>query len=503
MSFKGKDIISIGDLSKEEILFILDEADKLKKDFIESNGDKCKNLLAGKKMISAFFEDSTRTRTSFIEAITQLGGSYQGFAGAAGTSINKGESMYHTVKMLENYGADIVVMRHFLDGAPKLLSERLTIPVINAGDGNHEHPTQTLLDLFTIKETQGRLDNLTIALVGDLKYGRTVHSLLMALSLFPNNRFYLVGPRELSMPENFLNILKQRNTPFTEMDNLQQAVDNSDIVYMTRIQKERLPDDIKILYDKLKKMFRLKASMLDNVKKNLKILHPLPIPKQVQEITSDVEATKYCYYFEQAKNGLYVRMTLLCLVLGTIPSAEFSKNQDVVEKTNFDEVNILQKSNPHKKIGDIVNGVLIDHLPSKSAIDIIKIMGYNTLNNVFLGINLESSKYGRKDIIKIESDNFDLEDLESLNKLALICPTATINLIKGRSIIRKGKVRLPSEFYNILICPNANCISRPEHFETDLTKFTVLKRDPLSIECQYCGTVFDTNKIVFRNFNEE
>jgi len=502
MKFKGKDIITIHDLSKEEILFILKESEKLKKDFVTNEGRNYKSLLKNQKMISAFFEDSTRTRTSFIEAMTQLGGSYQGFAGAAGTSINKGESMYHTVKMLENYGANIVVMRHFLDGAPQLLADKLEIPVINAGDGNHEHPTQTLLDLFTIKETQARLDNLTISLVGDLKYGRTVHSLLMALSLFPNNKFYLVSPRELSMPQHFLDILKERKVEYKEIDNLQEAVNGSDIVYMTRIQKERLPEDIKIMYDKLKKMFRLKKSMLDGVKENLKILHPLPIPKQVQEIVSDVENTKYCYYFEQAKNGLYVRMTLLSLCLGAIDSPDF-KNKDVaIEKTNFEEVNIAQKTNPNKKIGDITNGVLIDHLPPSTAFEVIKIMDYEDLDNIFLGLNLYSQKYGKKDIIKIESQSFDLEDLESLNKLALRCPTATINLIKDHSVVRKGKVRLPSEICNILLCANGNCISRPEHYETDKTLFRVISRSPIALECHYCGMVFGFDKIEFRRFEE-
>jgi aspartate carbamoyltransferase regulatory subunit len=320
--------------------------------------------------------------------------------------------------------------------------------------------------------------------------------------LFPNNKFYLVSPKELSMPKHFLDILKERKIEYLEIDNLQEAVDNSDIVYMTRVQKERLPEDIKIFYDKLKRMFRLKKSMLVNVKANLRILHPLPIPKQVQEIASDVEDTKYCYYFEQAKNGLYVRMAILSLSLGAIPSPDFKVNNIVNERTNFEEVNIVQKRNPDKKIGDIINGVLIDHLPPSSAPEVIRIMGYSDIDNVFLGLNLFSQKYGKKDIIKIESESFDLDDLESLNKLALRCPTATINLIKNHNIVRKGRVKLPSEIYNILVCANGNCISRPEHYETESTLFSVNNRSPLTLECHYCGTIFGIDKIEFKKYEE-
>ena len=500
MSFKGKDIISIGELSVDEMLHVLKVTDEIKSDFITNQGKKFKNILSDKKLLYAFFEDSTRTRTSHNQAMLQLGGSIDGFAGTAGTSINKGESVYHTIQMYNGYGADIIVVRHRLEGTAQWLADKFDIPVINAGDGTHEHPTQTLLDLFTIKETQGRLDNLTVSLVGDLKYGRTVHSLALALSLFPKNKILLVSPDQMAMPEKFLRYMKDKGTQFQQTSDLQDAVRNSDIVYMTRLQEERLPDELKPLFDKLKTIYRLDKSMLTQVKENLKVLHPLPIPKTVQEIASNVEKTPYAYYFQQAKNGLYTRMALIALTLGAIDSPDFPSPAHVMEPTNFQEVDIQQKKTPDKKIADIAEGLIIDHLPAGSVINVIEIMGYSGLNNVFPGINVPSVRYGKKDFLKIEGPYFNLDNLHDLNKLALIYPTATINLVKEGRIVRKGTVRLPSEISDLIVCPNGSCISRPEHFETNTTKSYVISREPLILECHYCNTEFERDKIIVKDF---
>jgi len=499
MSFNGQDIITIGQLSIDEILFILETTDSIKNDFVSNKGKNYKGILEDKKMISAFFEDSTRTRTSFTEAMTQLGGKVQGFAGTQGTSVNKGESIYHTIKMLEGYGADAIVVRHKLEGTAQLLADKFVIPVLNAGDGAHEHPTQTLLDLYTIKETQKRLDNLTVALVGDLKYGRTVHSLATALSLFKNNKVYLVSPKEVSMPEKFLTLMKDKGTEYIVTTNLEEAVKNSDIVYMTRLQQERLPPDLAPLYDSLASKFKLEKIMLKNARKNLKILHPLPIPRFVQEVSPSVEYTDFCHYFEQAQNGLYTRMALLGLTLGMLESPDFSKPISNLQPTNFNEVFLDQKRTSDKNIADITNGIIIDHLPAGSSDEVIRIMNYQDMDNVFAGRNVKSTAFGKKDLIKIEYDNFDLKNIEQLNKLALISPNATINLVKDGKIVRKGHVELPSEFTGIIDCIHGECVSRPEQYETDTTKFYVRNKEPLQLECHYCGTVFGRDKIVMKH----
>ena len=220
--------------------------------------------------------------------------------------------------------------------------------------------------------------------------------------------------------------------------------------------------------------------------------------KDVQEVCSSVENTQYCHYFEQAENGLYTRMAILGLVIGAIDSYDFPKPSIMSEPTNFMEVKIHQKTGTEKNIADIKNGLLIDHLPKGSSDYVIQIMGYQDINNVFTGRNVKSVKYGRKDIIKIESNDFDLKDLEPLNKLALVCPTATINLIKNGIIVRKGHVRLPSVITDLVICPNGDCVTRPEYFETDTTMFYVLNRSPLKLECHYCGHEFGSDRITIK-----
>jgi aspartate carbamoyltransferase catalytic subunit len=302
MEFKGKSIISIKDFSKDEILKIMDTAS-----LIEQN--KNKNLLQGFNIASLFYEPSTRTRLSFDSAMTWLGGNVIGFTDPNSSSAKKGETLYDTAKMVEAY-ADVVVIRHPLEGTARLFADSISIPVINAGDGANQHPTQTLLDLYTIQKSQGKIEKISIAFVGDLKYGRTVHSLVCALSLF-NCDFYFVAPEILQIPESYLDDLKEKNINYSLHEKIEDVVRKVDILYMTRIQKERFPDIND--YDKVKDIFVLKKNMLNNVKENLKILHPLP---RVNEISVDVDDTKYAYYFQQAANGIPIRQALLCLLLG-------------------------------------------------------------------------------------------------------------------------------------------------------------------------------------------
>ncbi|MCI2082399.1 MAG: aspartate carbamoyltransferase [Bacteroidales bacterium] len=298
----SKSLISITDFSKDEMLHILDVAA-----YFEKN--KMQSFLSGKVVASLFFEPSTRTRLSFETAANRLGAKVIGFADTRNTSITKGESLKDTIKMVSNY-ADLIIMRHPLEGSSRYASEISSLPVINAGDGANQHPTQTLLDMYTMRETQGTLENLCINMVGDLKYGRTVHSLIQAMYYF-HPRFIFTSPNELTMPEQYKEFLRQHEIPFTETDSLVGHLNEADILYMTRVQQERFTDPME--YEKVKNVYRLDASMLRSVKSNMKILHPLP---RVNEIAQDVDDTPYAYYFKQAENGMYVRMAIIAYLLG-------------------------------------------------------------------------------------------------------------------------------------------------------------------------------------------
>jgi aspartate carbamoyltransferase len=297
-----KSLISIHDFSKEEMLHILDVAAEFEK-------NPTSKILDGKVVAALFFEPSTRTRLSFETAANRLGARVIGFSDTANTSISKGETLKDTIKMVSNY-VDLIVMRHPLEGAARYASEVCGLPVVNAGDGANQHPSQTLLDLYTIRQTQGRLDNLTINMVGDLKYGRTVHSLLQAMSHF-NPKFVFTAPEELMMPAEYKEFLNERGIAYTETAVLSDHLNDTDILYMTRVQQERFRDRME--YEKVKDVYHLEASMLDGVKPNMKILHPLP---RVGEIAQDVDDTPYAYYFKQAKNGMYVRMAIIAYLLG-------------------------------------------------------------------------------------------------------------------------------------------------------------------------------------------
>ena len=300
-----KSIVSIADYSKDQILGILDRASEF-----ELNPNQ--ELLKGKVAATLFFEPSTRTRLSFETAVVRLGGRIIGFSDSSTSSSVKGETLNDTIRIVSNY-ADIIIMRHFLEGAARYATEVTPVPIINAGDGTNQHPTQTMLDLYSIQKTQGQLDGLTITLVGDLKYGRTVHSLLMAMAHFAPT-FNFVAPEELKMPEEYKIFCKKNNIQFKEYTEFNiEVINQSDILYMTRVQKERFTDAME--YEKVKNIYTLHDSMLHASKSNLRILHPLP---RVNEIAMDVDKNPKAYYFEQAKNGLFVRQAIICDALGLI-----------------------------------------------------------------------------------------------------------------------------------------------------------------------------------------
>ncbi|GET34085.1 aspartate carbamoyltransferase [Prolixibacter bellariivorans] len=298
----AKNLISITDFSKEEYLRIMD----LAADF-EANPDQ--RLLDGKVVATLFFEPSTRTRLSFETAINRLGGEIIGFTDSSSSSVTKGETLHDTIKMVSNY-ADLIVMRHPLEGSARYASEVSDVPVINAGDGANQHPTQTLLDLYSIVKTQDRLDDINLFMVGDLKYGRTVHSLLMAMSHFNNPIFNFIAPPELAMPNEYKLYLQSKGMRYFEHTEFTDIISEADIIYMTRVQKERFPDPVD--YEKVKNVYILRNKMLKHTKDNMRILHPLP---RVNEIHTDVDSNPKAYYFDQARNGVYTRMAIIAHLL--------------------------------------------------------------------------------------------------------------------------------------------------------------------------------------------
>jgi len=302
ITMKNRSLVSIDDLSTDEVLKVLDDAAEFEKDPV-------RKLLEGKVIATLFFEPSTRTRLSFESAINRLGGKIVGFSDAGVSSVSKGETLHDTIRMVSNY-SDLIVMRHPIEGSARYASEISSVPVINAGDGANQHPTQTLLDLYSIRKTQGTLDNLNIFMVGDLKYGRTVHSLMMAMSRW-NTTFNFISPEELKMPEEFKLYLENLGLKYYEHLDFTDIISRADIIYMTRVQKERFSDPIE--YEKVKNVYVLKNAMLANTKPNMRILHPLP---RVNEIHTDVDTNPKAYYFEQALNGVFTRQAILCSLLG-------------------------------------------------------------------------------------------------------------------------------------------------------------------------------------------
>ena len=296
-------IVSINDLTKQDLLALLESAARF-----EANPNS--KILDGKIVATLFFEPSTRTRLSFETAVQRLGGRVIGFSDPAATSTSKGETLKDTIKIVSNY-ADLIIMRHYLEGAAQRATEVTDTPIINAGDGAHQHPSQTMLDLYSIYKTQGRLDDIVVTMVGDLKYGRTVHSLLQALRHF-RVKFNFVACKELQMPQEFINFCETHSIPYTVTEDFSpEVIAETDILYMTRVQRERFADLDE--YERVKDLYTLHNAMLEGSKENLRVLHPLP---RVNEINQDVDDNPKAYYFQQAGNGLFARQAMICHALG-------------------------------------------------------------------------------------------------------------------------------------------------------------------------------------------
>ena len=300
---ENRSLVTIANHSRERIEYLIRMAQEFEK-------HRNRRLLEGRIVATLFFEPSTRTRLSFETAANRLCAKVIGFADPKVTSGTKGETLKDTIMMVSSY-ADIIVMRHYLEGAAQYASEVSPVPIVNAGDGANQHPSQTMLDLYTIYQTQGTLDNLDIYLVGDLKYGRTVHSLLTAMRHF-SPTFHFIAPDELAMPEHYKMYCRQNGIKVVEHQDFDaDTIAGADILYMTRVQRERFTDLDE--YERVKDRYLLSRAMLSKAKPNMKILHPLP---RVNEIEYSIEDTPYAYYFQQAQNGLYARQAILCDTLG-------------------------------------------------------------------------------------------------------------------------------------------------------------------------------------------
>lgn len=300
---ENRSLVTIANLTKEKIMYLIQMAQEFEK---RPN----RKILDGRIVATLFFEPSTRTRLSFETAANRLGARVIGFTDPKVTSSSKGETLKDTIMMVSNY-ADLIVMRHYLEGAARYASEVTSVPIVNAGDGANQHPSQTMLDLYSIYKTQGKLDGLNIYLVGDLKYGRTVHSLIMAMRHF-NPIFHFIAPKELAMPEEYKIYCREHGIRYEEHGEFNaEVISRADILYMTRVQRERFTDLME--YERVKNVYILRTSMLKGAKPNMRILHPLP---RVNEIAYDVDTDPHAYYFEQARNGLYARQAIICDVLG-------------------------------------------------------------------------------------------------------------------------------------------------------------------------------------------
>ena len=497
--FEGRDIISIRDLDRADLENILKQAAWVEGRFAPP--PKTRAFIpqimpsSGLKAASLFFEPSTRTRVSTELALEALGVSVNGFAGIEGTSVKKGEPLHDTLLMFRGYGDNVVFMRHPLEGSARYAAEVLDIPLVNCGDGANQHPTQTILDLYTIQQCQGKIDGLTVALVGDLKYGRTKHSLLMGLSKFKGINVLLVCPDALKMSQSYIDYFKKMTgrEPVFEPD-LEKALGVADIVYMTRIQKERFPDtdDGRAEFQRFSGIYRLTRALIEksHPKANMRIMHPLPRFKERLEIDMDVDGTPYAYYFEQAQNGFFARVAVSGMILGLLgQDCEYVGEK---EKPDFQRIRAkdMHERAFTRDFYRLENGTLIDHLEVGNAGAVLRALGIDTAhpNGPVIRVGgLPSRRYaGGKDVVGISGRELDLDDM---SLVALVSDRATINYIRDGKVDRKLEVSAPKEVKGLVACTNAKCITYPGNYEHVPTRFVNLQEspdDPLKLRCAYC-----------------
>ncbi len=474
------DVISIRDFSRDDLDSLIDTALQMKAEGVTPSG-------AQKKVASLFFEDSTRTRTSFERAAKNLGYEVDGFAGPEGTSVKKGEPLADTVRMFEGYQCDAIVMRHGLEGAARFAADVLEAPVISGGDGSNQHPTQTMQDLMTIQEAHGKIDGLQVAMVGDLKYGRTVHSLLDALGKYDVG-VRLVAPGLVAMPGWRVDDYKKAMGKDIQITpDFLAAIKEVDVLYMTRIQRERFPQgpEGQAEYETVSGVYKLYAELLREAKPGLIVLHPLPRYKHSLEIALDVDKTPNAKYIEQASNGLFMRQAILRRVL---EEGGFEREPQKLGEhpSSWRELSIKDgtKKGEHL-IYRLDNGTLIDHIEAGNSRRVLRVLGLKdyTETPLIVAQGLSSDRYGRKDVVGVQDKELTEYDL---SKLALVTSQATVNIVREGRVIRKGKILLPPVIDGLVQCQNQKCVTHPSNYEHAPSRFYTESVEPLQLRCHYC-----------------
>jgi aspartate carbamoyltransferase catalytic subunit len=497
MAFAGRDLTDIHTFTKDEIVYVLDKAVEMKKALRAKEIPKYR-LAEGRDLLAAllFYENSTRTRTSFEIAALRLGMRVTGFSGTEGTSVKKGESLRHTLDMYEAYECDALIMRHPLDGSARFAADHLGIPVFNAGDGKHEHPTQTLLDLFTIREHLGRLEDFDLTLAGDLKYGRTAHSLAIALTKFPGVRLHLFSHPALALPDTILNLIEARGIAVVAHEDMVGATAKTDILYQTRIQKERMPDLSE--FERAKEMTEFTLEMLEKTRPPFGLMHPLPIDKTAPSIAPAIDGHPKAIYKVQAGNGVPTRLTELALALGLL-GADFTGKEwkAPTGDDGFCEERTIAPKPPRtdmsiRPIRD--RGVVIDHMLPYTEDLLMRLLRVRERGDIYRAATVKSLR--RPDSIKgmLMIENRELNEKE-LRMIAAVSPESTVNMVTEGKVVRKLKMRLPSRVEGIsgILCTNKGCVTRPEHQE--YVKPLMVRFDEKSVRCHYCDNVMASSQM--------
>ena len=497
MAFVGRDLTDIHTFTRDELVFVLDKAVEMKKALRAKQISKYR-LAEGRDLLAAllFYENSTRTRTSFEIAALRLGMRVTGFTGTEGTSVKKGESLRHTLDMYEAYECDALIMRHPLDGSARFAADHLGIPVFNAGDGKHEHPTQTLLDLFTIREHLGRLEGFDLTLAGDLKYGRTAHSLAIALTKFPGIRLHLFSHPALAMPEAILKLIQARGVEVVTCGELAEASEKTDILYQTRIQKERMPDLSE--FEKAKEMSEFTLEMLERTRPSFGLMHPLPIDKTAPSIAPVIDGHPKAIYKVQAGNGVPTRLVELALALGLL-GREFGGKEwkAPVEEAEFFEVRSIAEKPPRTDVSILPirdRGVVIDHMQPYTEDLLMRILRVRERKDIYRAATVKALRRpgSIKGMLMIEDRELDDQELRMI---AAVSPGCTVNRVVAGKVVRKIMLKLPSRVEGIsgMVCTNKECITRPEHQE--YVKPVMVRFDEKTVRCHYCDNVMASSQM--------
>jgi aspartate carbamoyltransferase catalytic subunit len=494
MAFLNRDFTDIHRFTDEELIFIIDKASMIKS-AVEKKDIAAYRLADKLDLIAAllFYENSTRTRTSFEIAAMRLGLRVTGFSSTEGTSVQKGESLRHTLDMYEAFNCDVLIMRHPLDGSARLAAKHLGIPVFNAGDGKHEHPTQTILDLFTIREHLGRLKDFDMGIAGDLKYGRTVHSLVTALAKFEGIRLHLFSPDHLALPEVFMSMLKNAGVDITLYDNLTDLAPNVDVLYQTRIQKERMPDPLEFEHAKAECEFTPK--MLGFTRDNFGLMHPLPIDKTAPSISTSIDGHPKALYKRQAGNGIPTRAAELALSLGLIGD-DFSGAAWECEASDENYIEelpvVIKPTRTEFSIRPIKDsGIVVDHVKAYQEELLLRLLQVRERRDIYRAGTVKSIRRpdAIKGILMIEGRELTEDEIRSV---AAVSPGCRINIIKGGQVVRKMQLRLPDRMTGIpqISCPNKGCITHLSHQESVAP--VMLRRDENTVSCAYCDHLMDS-----------